>query len=214
MIKLHSYFRSSAAFRVRIALHLKNLPFEVLGVHLVKEEQKASAYIEKNPQGLVPLMETPSGKIFQSLSMIEYLEECYPNKAPLLPGEPMARAYVRAISQMVACDIHPLNNLRVLAYLKNEFEITDEQKMQWYHHWLQAGFSAIEQVLNHKNYAKNCCFGNEPTMADVCLIPQVYNAYRFECPMDDYPTIKRIWEHCMQLSAFEKASPENQPDRL
>lgn len=214
MYKLYSYFRSSAAYRVRIALNLKNIPYDVVGVHLVNDggQHRLPDYLEKNPQGLIPTLEDSQGQCYrQSLNIIDYLDQQHP-KPLMVPQDTLARSYVLEIAMMVANDIHPLNNLRVLNYLKNELHISEDVKKDWYHHWVQMGFETIETWLRRHNRAKNCCLGNTPTLADACLIPQVYNALRFDCQMDHYPTIRRIYEHCTNLSPFIHAAPENQPD--
>lgn len=212
-MKLYSYFRSSAAYRVRIALALKGLDFDLIPVHLVKDggEQKQPDYTAINPQQLVPSFETDDGEILtQSMAIMEYLEENYP-QIPLLPTDKIARAKVRAIAQLIASDIHPLNNLRVLKYLKHTLKIEETQKDAWYQHWIYLGFDALEKLLpEHGNF----CYGDMPTIADCCLIPQVYNALRFECDMTDYPKIMRIYQHCNTLPAFITASPEQQVDAV
>lgn len=214
MLKLYDYHRSSACFRVRIALNLKNIEYEAISVHLVKDggHQLSDSYKAINPQQLVPALQIDDSKqiLTQSLSIIEYLEEAYPTPA-LLPSERTARANVRAFSQIIACDIHPLNNLRVLKYIKHEFQISDEQKNAWYFHWLSAGFDAMEALLQ-ENKSRHFCFGSSVTLADICLVPQVYNALRFEFPMDKYPRITQINQHCLEMDAFQKALPENQPE--
>lgn len=210
---LYSYYRSSAAYRVRIALHYKNLPFNYLAVHLLQDggQQFATSYKAINPQSLVPSLIDNDNILTQSLAILEYLEELHPLPA-LLPPLLIERAKVRGIAQLIACDIHPLNNLRVLKYLKQELNITEEQKNTWYLHWLHLGLAALEAQLSSEPRKGSCCFGNEPTLADVALIPQIYNALRFDCPLSDYPILTRIYEHCIQLPAFIAASPENQPD--
>jgi maleylacetoacetate isomerase len=212
-MELYSYFRSTAAYRVRIALNLKGLDYDILPVHLLRDggQQKSADYLAKNPDGLVPALATEDQVLSQSIAILEYLEETYPNPA-LLPEHSLDRAYVRAIAQSVACDIHPLNNLRVLQYLTNTLAVNDEQKKAWYHHWVATGFSSIETRLARESRAGLCCFGDSPTLADACLIPQVYNAKRFDCPLHDYPTILRINDHCLTLDAFDAARPEHQPD--
>lgn len=214
MIRLYDYYRSSACYRVRIVLNLKGLNYEPLSIHLTKDggQQFKENYRAKNPQNLVPTLEDTSTNVVlnQSLAIMEYLEEQYP-KIPILPEDAVSRAKVRAISQIVACDIHPINNLRVLKYLKHAINVNDEQKTAWYHHWLKLGFNAIEKILAQTEQTQ-FCFGNMPTMADACLIPQVYNAIRFELPMDNYPLIMKVNTHCLALEAFQNAIPENQPD--
>lgn len=210
-MKLYSYFRSSAAFRVRIALALKNLDFEVIPVHLVKDggEQKMPAYAELNPQKLVPALQINDETVItQSLAIMEYLESTYPSPA-LLPGDAINQAKIREFCQAIACDIHPLNNLRVLQYLTNNFEVTEEQKQSWYQHWIITGFNSIEVLIDAEG---QYCFGDTPTLADCCLIPQVYNAKRFKIDLTQYTNISRVFNHCMQLPAFIDASPESQLD--
>jgi maleylacetoacetate isomerase len=207
MIKLYDYFRSSAAFRVRIALNLKNLPFEKIPIHLVNNggEQHSEQYRSLNPQELVPALEVDNQIITQSLAILEYLEEQYPEPA-LLPKDAVQRAHVRQIALAIATDTHPLNNLRVLQYLTNTLNVTEEQKNTWYQHWIAKGFVALEQWL--KNTAGLFCFGDTPTLADVCVIPQVFNAYRFNCDVAPYPTLVKIFNHCKELPAFKNAWPE------
>lgn len=213
MLQLNTYFRSTAAYRVRIALNLKGIEHELVPVHLVNNggEHKAAEYLARNPEGLVPSLETQGQVLAQSMAILEYLEEVYP-QPPLLPNEPLERAYVRGLAQSICSDIHPLNNLRVLQYLSGQLEVSDAQKQAWYEHWIASGFSAIETRLAQNPKTGFCCFGDTPTMADAFLIPQVYNAQRFDCPMGDYPTIERINKHCLSLQAFAKASPERQAD--
>lgn len=208
MIKLYDYFRSSAAFRVRIALNLKNLPFEKIPIHLVNNggEQHSDQYRAINPQELVPALQINDQQIItQSLAIIEYLEEKYPEPA-LLPKDLVLKSHVRQFAFAIAMDIHPVNNLRVLQYLTNTLKVTEEQKNIWYHHWIAKGFVALEKLV--ENSSGNFCFGNSPTMADVCLIPQVYNAYRFNCDVKPYPTLINIFNHCKELPAFKNAWPE------
>ncbi len=208
MIKLYDYFRSSASFRVRLALKLKNIDHELIEVHLINDggQQHHQNYTDLNPQGLVPCLIDNQTVISQSMSMLEYLEEKYPTP-PLLPKSIEARAYVRQLSQLIACDVHPLNNLRVLQYLKDEYQISDQQKRNWYHHWLHQGFAAFENLLTKNKYTDTFCYQDHISFADLCLIPQVYNAYRFECPMEAYPNIVRIYEFCMQQKIFIDAAP-------
>lgn len=212
-IKLFSYWRSSAAFRVRIALNLKNLPHEVIPVDLLKQggEQHLPSFSAKNPQDLVPVLEHGSKILRQSLAIIEYLEEIHPTPA-LLPNNPHDRAWVRALSMDIACDIHPLNNLRVMKYLHKELKLSDDQKSSWAKHWLEVGLTGVEKTLSSKPHAGKFCLGDEPGMADVCLIPQVMNAKASGCDLSTYPEIQRVFDECMKLPAFIKASWESQVD--
>ena len=211
MIKLHSYYRSSAAYRVRIALELKNLNWETIPVNLRIGEQNQKTFLEYNPQGLVPVLESNGHYLSQSLAIIEFLEEMYPEK-PLLPNDIVERSQVRRFAQQIAIEIHPLNNLRVLKYLENELGLNDDKKTSWYKYWVAEGFSALEQSLKNTDSDAQFCFGIRPSLADVCLIPQVYNGLRFHCDLSDYPRILSIWDHCMTLEAFKRAAPESQPD--
>ena len=208
-MKLYSYFRSSAAYRVRIALNLKALRYETEAVHLVKNEQQLASYRALNPSQLVPTLLDQDQTFTQSLSILEYLEERYPTKA-LLPKDLVERAKVRAFAQSIACDIHPINNLRVLKYLQNDLAISNEQKTLWYRHWILEGFHSLEMQLQHSN--GQFCFGSQPTFADCCLIPQVYNAKRFKIDLSAFPKIESIYQHCLTLPAFLNATPEQQPD--
>ncbi|PWW44612.1 maleylacetoacetate isomerase [Melaminivora alkalimesophila] len=214
MLKLYSYFRSSAAYRVRIALGLKGLAYQTLPVHLLKGggEQHQAPYRALNPQGLVPALQTEDGAVLtQSLAILEYLDEAYGGPA-LLPQGAVARARVRALSQAIACDLHPLNNLRVLGYLKNELGADDAAKNAWYAHWVALGLQAVEDMLARSADTGRFCHGDAPGMADCCLVPQVFNARRFQCPLDAYPTIQRIAAACEELPAFQQAAPDRQPD--
>ncbi|MDM1785371.1 maleylacetoacetate isomerase [Acinetobacter bereziniae] len=208
-MKLYSYFRSSAAYRVRIALNLKQLDYVIQPVHLLKNEQQQESYIALNPSQLVPSLIDQDQSFIQSLNILEYLEERYPS-LPLLPTDLVERAKVRAFSQTIACDIHPLDNLRVLKYLKHELAVNDEQKNQWYQHWIIEGFKSLEMQLKDSN--GQFCFGTQATFADCCLIPQVYNAKRFNVDLSDFPKIQSIDQHCLSLPAFLRAIPEQQPD--
>ncbi len=208
-MKLYSYFRSSASYRVRIALALKGLDADILPINLLKGEQKSDDYLAINPQGLIPSLQVGDTVLSQSLAIMEYLEEV-DNTVPLLPSDPVARASVRAMAQLIACEVHPLNNLRVLQYLTGELGVDDTTKMTWYAHWIHQGFASLEAML--KQHAGQFCYGDTPTMADCCLIPQVYNAKRFNVELSSYPTIMRIYEHCNSLPAFIQAQPENQID--
>lgn len=213
MLKLYTYFRSSAAYRVRCALNLKGLAWEAVPIHLLRDggEQNRPAYRLKSPLGTVPALETGAGVLTQSLAIIEYLEETQP-QPPLLPASAWERARVRAIAQTIACDIHPVNNLRILQYLGKHFDATQEEKDAWYRHWVSEGLAAVETLLAGHAASRTFCHGETPTLADCCLIPQVFNARRFNCPLDALPTIRRIVEACEQLPAFQKAAPASQPD--
>ena len=211
-IILYSYFRSSAAYRVRIALNLKNIDYEIRPVHLLKNggEQYNSDYLALNPQGRVPVLVVENKVLTQSSAIIEYLEETYPSP-PLLPANAVERAYVRTIAQIVACDIHPLNNLRVLAYLKDSVK-EDGFEHAWRIHWIQEGFAALEQLLQKQGYCGRFCSGGMPSMADAFLVPQVYNALRFGCEISSFPSIGSIYKNCLQETTFINAAPEHQPD--
>ncbi|MFP4137370.1 MAG: maleylacetoacetate isomerase [Halomonas sp.] len=212
MTTLYGYFRSSAAYRVRIALNLKDLSYDQVPVNLVKGEQRLDANLGRNAQGLVPSLVTDNGLVLnQSLAICEYLDERYP-EPPLLPADAVGRARVRALAQLVACEIHPLNNLRVLKYLVNELGVDEEAKLGWYRHWIAEGFGALEIQLSREAGSGDFCHGDTPSLADICLIPQVYNAERFECDLSAYPTIRRIAANCRTLPSFAAAAPEAQPD--
>jgi maleylacetoacetate isomerase len=212
-MKLYSYFRSSASYRVRIALALKGLSYEYAGIHLLKDggHQHSSTYRELHPDGLVPALQDGPIVLTQSLAIIEYLEERHPTPT-LLPTGAADRAYVRSIALQVACDIHPVNNLRVLQYLSKQLGIADEQKTEWYRHWVDSGFRSLEKQLKSDRRMGNFVCGDSPTIADICLIPQVWNARRFEIPLTSYPEIARIADNAMRLEAFIQAEPGNQPD--
>lgn len=213
MLKLYSYFRSSAAFRVRIALALKGLPFEYVPVHLLKDggQQLSEQYRALNANALVPTLLDDDHALSQSMAIIEYLDETHPEPA-LLPGSALDRAYVRAVAQSIACEIHPLNNLRVLKYLKHTLGVSEEAKDAWYRHWIEIGFDGLEATLTREGKAGRFCFGDTPTLADLCLVPQVFNAQRFQVDLEPYPTIVRIFDACMELPAFQQAAPKSQPD--
>jgi maleylacetoacetate isomerase len=213
-IKLYSYWRSSAAYRVRIALNLKQLEHEIVPVHLVNNggEQYAHSYREINPQATVPTLLDGSRVFRQSMAIIEYLEENYPDNATLLPSTARERARVRALAQVVACDIHPLNNLRVMQFLEREFSTPHVERERWTRHWITEGFSALELMLDENSPTGLYCDGDTPSLADLCLVPQVYNARRFDVDMSKFPAISRIEKQCLSLPAFEAAKPENQPD--
>ncbi len=206
MIKLYDYFRSTASYRVRIALNIKQQAYELVQVHLVKDggEQHGDAYRGLNPQGRVPALQDGDLVLTQSMAIVEYLEAKYPEPT-LLPGNLAQQAHMRAIADIIACDIHPLNNLGVLQYLVNELHCDEQQKLAWYHHWLRIGFDAIEKMLTSKGAY---CFGDQVSLADICLIPQVYNAERFEFDMQPYPRICQINQACLELPAFSKAAPQ------
>lgn len=208
---LTTYFRSTAAYRVRIALNLKALAHELVPVNLLTAEHTEPSFLAHNPEGLLPTLEVEGQVLTQSVAILEYLEEAYP-EPPLLPSGNLERAQVRALVNMIASDLHPINNLRVLKYLISDMKVNDEDKMKWYHHWIAKGFSSLEQRLANSPNTGDFCFGNTPTFADICLVPQVYNANRFNCPMDEYPTIQRIDQRCLELDAFAKARPEVQVD--
>jgi maleylacetoacetate isomerase len=216
-MKLYSYFRSSAAFRVRIALNLKGLPHDIVPVHLLKNggEQFSAEYRKLNSDALVPALvdDTIDGAtaLTQSLAIIEYLEETHP-VPPLLPHDAHDRAYVRGIALSIACDIHPLNNLRVLRYLVRELHVDEDRKNAWYRHWCEQGLAAIEAGLVSAGRAGKFCYRDTPTLADCCLIPQVANALRMQCDVSKIPTIMRINEACLALDAFANAAPDRQPD--
>ena len=207
---LYDYFRSSAAYRVRIALQLKGLQAERRFIHLRKGEQRAPAYLELNPQGLVPLLVVGPERIAQSLAIIEYLDEKHPSP-PFLPVGPEDRAFVRSIALAIACDIHPLNNTRVLAYLSRDLAIEEPRRDTWYRHWVQEGFRAIETRLVERATGRYC-LGDTPTLADICLVPQVFNAQRLDVDLAPYPRIRAIHAACMQNQAFADAQPSRQPD--
>jgi len=209
-VKLYSYFRSSAAYRARIALNLKGLAYETVSVHLVKDggHNRRPEYRAVNPQMRVPALVAPGGEILiQSLAIIEYLDETHP-EPPFLPKDPIARAKVRGLAELIACDIHPLNNTSPLRYLKNQMGQEQSAIDAWYHHWVREGFEALEALLEPGPYA---C-GKAVTLADICLVPQVANARRLKVPLDKFPKIVGVDAECLKLPAFDKARPENQPD--
>ncbi len=207
---LYDYFRSSAGFRVRIALNVKGLATERRFVHLRRGEQRDPAYLELNPQGLVPMLVVGDRRLTQSLAIIEYLEEKHP-LPPLLPPGSEERAWVRAIALSIACDIHPLNNLRVLKHLSREYQVPEPRRDEWYRHWVREGFDALEAQLAARATGLYCA-GDAPTLADVCLVPQVANAQRLKVDMAPYPRIVSVNAACLQLAPFADAQPERQPD--
>jgi len=209
-VLLYNYFRSSAAYRTRIALNLKGLPYDSEAVHLTRNGgvQFSAEFRQINPQARVPALKLDDGDILlQSLAIMEYLEETHP-QPPLLPKDPAMRAHVRAVAQIISCDIHPLNNVAVLSYLRQHLKQDETAVNAWYHHWVVAGFDAIEKLIKPGKFA----FGDSVTLADVCLVPQVFNAMRFKVPLDKYPKILAAFAACESIPAFEKAKPENQPD--
>ena len=210
-MKLHGYYRSSASFRVRIALNLKGIEYRDAFHHLRKDEQRAPDYLKLHPQGFVPLLEDGDELLLQSMAIIEYLDETHPFP-PLLPGHPGDRARVRAIAQMISCDIHPVDNLKVLNRLRRELGQEEAQVAAWYNHWIAEGFQALESFLGQSDQTGRFCHGDEPSLADLCLVPQVVNSQNFKLDLTPYPTICRIQEACLSLAAFERALPKNQPD--
>lgn len=212
-MKLYGYFRSSAAYRVRIALNLKGISYETVPVHLLKDggQQFSESYKALNPTALVPTLVDGELAIGQSMAILEYLEETHPDPA-LLPADVAGRARVRAIAQAIACDIHPLNNLRVLKHLKHELRVDEEAKNAWYRHWIDVGLTSIEAMLAGNPATGRFCHGDQVTLADVLLVPQVFNARRFECDLSAMPTITRIVDTCCALDAFVRAEPAHQPD--
>jgi len=211
-MKLIGYFRSSAAFRVRIALNYKGLKVEHASRHLRKGEQAAPDYVALNPQKLVPALVLDSGEVLtQSLAILEYLEETHP-EPPLLPKDAVGRARVRALSLIVCADIHPIQNLRVMGYLRDKFGQTEESAFAWSRHWIETGFEAYEASIAGNRHTGAYSHGDQPTMADLCLVPQVFNAQRFKVDMSKFPTIQRIYATCMRHPAFDAAQPSRQPD--
>lgn len=212
-MNLYTFFRSSAAFRVRIALNIKGCTYSSIPKAFSKNEHRSEDYLIINPQGLIPALEADGNLLSQSLAIIEYLEETRPNP-PLLPKEPGARARVRAMAMAIACEIHPLNNLRVLNYLRKEFGQNDDGVNTWYRHWVAEGFQGLETMARESSWTKRYCYGDSLSMADVLLAPQMYNARRFQCDLTPFPTLVSIDEHLQTLPAFEAARPEAQPDAV
>ncbi|HEX3140784.1 MAG TPA: maleylacetoacetate isomerase [Rhizobacter sp.] len=210
-MKLYSYFRSSAAFRVRIALALKGLSYDYVPVHLLKSEHLKPPYDSLLPGHLVPLLEDGDAQMGQSIAIIEYLEETHAQPA-LLPADAVGRARVRALSLDIACEIHPLNNLRVLRYLVHEMKLSEDDKNKWYRHWVETGLETVERQLAGSPATGRFCHGDAPTMADVLLVPQIFNAQRMECRTDHLPTVMRVFGECMKLEAFTTAQPSACPD--
>jgi maleylacetoacetate isomerase len=211
-MKLFGFFRSSAAFRVRIALNLKGLAYEDAFIHLRRGDQRDAGYLTVNPQGLVPALEIDGQTLTQSMAIAEYLDETHP-EPPFLPAGPADRARVRALAAIVACDIHPINNLRVLRYLTRTLGHDQKAIETWYNHWIATGFDAFEQMLTREGGSGAFCHGDRPGLADIALVPQVVNSERYQLDLSPYPTITRIYRNCMQLDAFAAAHPSNQPDR-
>jgi len=211
-VKLYTYFRSSAAFRVRIALNLKCITYHPQYVHLPKGAHREEAYGKVNPQGLVPTLVTDDGaELAQSLAIMEYLEETKPDPA-LLPRDAKGRARVRSISDLIACEIHPLNNLRTLQYLKRALGRSEDDVNTWYRHWIADGLAKLEAMLIRTPGTGAYCHGDTPTMADCCLVPQIFNARRYQCELAPYPRVMQVFDACMQLEAFDRAQPSKQPD--
>ena len=211
-MKLYGYFRSSAAYRIRIVLSLKGLEYEQEFVHLRKGENLQPGYLEVNPQGKVPALINGDDVLTQSMAIAEYLEEEHPTPA-LLPDGSAARARVRALCQAIACDIHPVNNLPVLNYLVTDMGLTEADKLRWYQHWISVGLGAFEAMLEASPQTGVFCHGDSPTLADAFLVPQIFNAARFDCDLSGYPIINRIEAACQALETFRAVHPDNQPDR-
>ncbi len=212
-MKLYTFFRSSASFRVRIALNYKGLKYEPAGVNLPKGEHLDSDYKSINVQGLVPALEDGGRVLTQSLAIMEYLDEIHPGPK-LLPADPLDRAYVRALSQIIACEIHPLNNLRTRKYISKTYRLDEEGVNTWYRHWIAEGFQMMEAFLARERKHRKYCYRDQVTMADCCLVPQVFNAIAYKCDLKPYPTVTRIHETCMKLEAFIQAQPSKQPDAV
>jgi len=211
-LTLYTYYRSSCSYRVRIALGLKRLDYTPHFIDLTRTDLGDEGNAEKNPLGFVPMLSDGQRVYTQSLAIIEFLDECYP-EPPLLPVNARDRAYVRSLAQIIACDIQPLNNLRVLDYLKQRLGTGPQQLQAWYTEWISQGLHAVEKVLaSHDQAGDDCCYCNVPTLADICLIPQVYNALRYHCDLQAYPRVRRIYDYCTSLPAFRDAAPENQAD--
>jgi maleylacetoacetate isomerase len=211
-MKLFGFFRSSAAFRVRIALNLKGLTYEDAFIHLRRGEQSGEDYLSVNPQGLVPALEIDGHTLIQSMAIVEYLDETHPQPA-LLPSDPAGRARVRALAAIVSCDIHPINNLRVLRYLARSLGHDQSTIETWYNHWIATGFTAFERLLVGDRRTGEFCDGSRPGFADIALVPQVVNSERYQHDLSPYPTLARIYANCMKLDAFAAAHPNSQPDR-
>ena len=209
-MQLYNYFRSSASYRVRIALALKGLAYDYMPVHLTKNEQFQESYAAVSASRLVPLLKDGDAVLTQSLAIIEYLDETHP-MPPLLPADALGRARVRALAYDIACEIHPLNNLRVLRYLVHDLKLSEDDKNRWYRHWVETGLEAVERQLSDARTGLYC-HGDAPTLADITLVPQIFNAQRLNCRLDHVPTVMRVFEACMKLDAFEQTRPEKCPD--
>ena len=208
-MKLHHFFRSGTSHRLRIALNLKGLAYDYKAVHLLKNEQFNESYAAVSASRLVPLLRDGDATVTQSMAIIEYLDETHP-QPPLLPADALGRARVRAIAQDIACEIHPLNNLRVLRYLTHDLKLSEDDKNRWYRHWVETGLEAVERQLAAQ--PGRHCHGDTPTLADCCLVPQVFNAQRFDCRLEHVPQVMRVFEACMALPAFDKTQPKYCPD--
>ncbi len=219
-MKLYNYFRSSASFRVRIALNLKGLAYDYVPVHIAKGEHKKEAFAAVSADTLVPLLEVDGQRLSQSMAIIEYLDERFPETPPMLPSDALGRAQVRALAQSIACEIHPLNNLRILKYLVKVLQVEEEVKNIWYRHWVREGLESFERQLQALDAARAkvglapsvYCYGNTPTLADLCLVPQIFNAQRFKTKLDGLPRTLAAFETCMALDAFVQAQPSHCPD--
>jgi maleylpyruvate isomerase len=212
-MKLYTHFRSSAAYRVRIALNLKGLPYESIPKAFAKHEQRSPEYLAVNPQGLIPALDVEDAVLSQTLAIIEYLNEQHP-APPFLPAEPIARAQVRSMALAIACDIHPLNNLRVLGYLRKELQQDDNGVNTWYRHWITTGFTGLEQLAHQHSSTGRFCHGDAVSLADICLVPQMANARRFDTDLSAFPTLTGISKHLESLPAFAAARPEVQADAV
>ena len=210
-MELYNYFRSSASYRVRIALALKGLDYDYMPVQLARNEHFKASYAALSPSRLVPLLKDDERIVTQSLAIIEYLDELHP-QPPLLPGTALERARIRALALDVACEIHPLNNLRVLRYLVHDLKVSEDDKNRWYRHWVETGLEAVEQQLASHPATGRFCHGDAPTLADVVLVPQIHNAKRMDCRLDHVPTVMRVFEACMAHDAFAKTQPSACPD--
>ncbi len=209
-MQLYNYFRSSASFRVRIALALTGLAYDYMPVHLTKNEQFQESYAAVSASRLVPLLKDGDAVLTQSLAIVEYLDETHP-APPLLPPDALGRARVRALAYDIACEIHPLNNLRVLRYLVHDLKLSEDDKNRWYRHWVETGLEAVERQLSDARTGLYC-HGDAPTLADITLVPQIFNAQRLNCRLEHVPTVMRVFEACMKLDAFEQTRPEKCPD--